>query len=447
MTAAEKAQKLRSLIRLLSDASEVVINEWEAEETTSSAQSESLLPSAELKDARRIILGASGMCVDLVQAPASRLTDVACSFFPARALHIAVRARIPDILANADPKEGLPVQEISQQAGVDEDKLTRVLRCLCTIQIFNEVKNKNFVNSPTSQSLVNNEPLRCWILLHGEELYTASDKLMPLLFDPTKTHSNANRGSAWQEVTGTKQNVWEYLEERIQQPDGRMQSRPQLAIWALGMVGGGRALAPSLYADFPWESLGSGIVIDVGGGVGGTSLDLAKRFPRLQFIVQDRASTIQQGEAIWLRELPDAVEAGRIKFVAHNFFAEQPVKGADVYLLRYILHDWPDDECVTILTGLRQAMGTNSRILIADQIINTTVGSVYIKAAPSPLPPNYGYASSFGNVHDLTMMAIHNGKERTPEQLLELADRAGLKLTQIWEGRGIISIAEMRRND
>ncbi|KAI0928563.1 hypothetical protein AcW1_005768 [Taiwanofungus camphoratus] len=145
------------------------------------------------------------MCVDLVQAPASRLTDVACSFFPARALHIAIRARITDILANADPKEGLPVQEISEQVGVDEANL--MLRCLCTIQIFNEVKNKNFVNSPTSQSLVNNEPLRCWILLHGEEIYTASDKLMPLLFDPTETHSNANRESAWQEVTRTKQNV------------------------------------------------------------------------------------------------------------------------------------------------------------------------------------------------------------------------------------------------
>lgn len=88
-------------------------------------------------------------------------------------------------------------------------------------------------------------------------------------------------------------------------------------------------------------------------------------------------------------------------------------------------------------------MGPGSIILVAEHAINTTVGSPKLKRAPSPLPPNYGYAHQWGNVHDLVMMAVHNGMERTPEMLDSLAKRAGLKVTRMWECRGVIAIAEL----
>lgn len=109
-----------------------------------------------------------------------------------------------------------------------------------------------------------------------------------------------------------------------------------------------------------------------------------------------------------------------------------------------VRHDWPDAACVTILTQLRKAMSPTSRILVADMVMHTTVGSNLLKNAPAPLPANYGSASIFKNMQDLAMLALFNGTERTPAQLSVLAERAGLKVAKIWECRSLVSITEMR---
>lgn len=67
-------------------------------------------------------------------------------------------------------------------------------------------------------------------------------------------------------------------------------------------------------------------------------LQLLPVYPQLKFVVQDRLENVKQGEEeIFPREAPDAIPSGRVKFMAHDFFQENPVKGADVYWLRGIL--------------------------------------------------------------------------------------------------------------
>jgi len=118
MSVAQRAEQLRALVRMLNDAAEVTIKEWEAEERAPPAESGHgvPLPSPALYEARRVIQGACGMCMDLIQEPGSRLTDVTCSYFISRALHIAVQARIADVLANVDPAQGMSSQEISRKS-------------------------------------------------------------------------------------------------------------------------------------------------------------------------------------------------------------------------------------------------------------------------------------------------------------------------------------------
>jgi hypothetical protein len=54
--------------------------------------------------------------------------------------------------------------------------------------------------------------------------------------------------------------------------------------------------------------------------------------------VQDRAPVLAQARReIWPRENPQALNNGRVKFLEHNFFDPNPVVGADIYWLRYIL--------------------------------------------------------------------------------------------------------------
>lgn len=99
--------------------------------------------------------------------------------------------------------------------------------------------------------------------------------------------------------------------------------------------------------------------------LGGFCLQLSHIYPQLNFVIEDRAPVLKQGQnEVWPRENPEALQQGRVQFVQHDFFTENPVKNADVYWFRYIIHDWSDDYCVQILKGIKAAMGSRSRILI-----------------------------------------------------------------------------------
>jgi 16S rRNA G1207 methylase RsmC len=79
-------------------------------------------------------------------------------------------------------------------------------------------------------------------------------------------------------------------------------------------------------------------VIDLGGSHGVVELELVKQFPRLKVKVQDLSEVIATAPAA----------ENRVEFQAYNFFTEQPVKRADVYLFRIIFHNWSDKYCVKI---------------------------------------------------------------------------------------------------
>ncbi|KAL8350943.1 hypothetical protein RB598_005954 [Gaeumannomyces tritici] len=82
--------------------------------------------------------------------------------------------------------------------------------------------------------------------------------------------------------------------------------------------------------------LRGGTLVDVGGSHGFVSVDLARQHRRMRFIVQDLPRTIESAPNP-VSEDGDATR--RIEFTAHDFFTDQVVKGADVYLLRWILHN------------------------------------------------------------------------------------------------------------
>ena len=112
---------------------------------------------------------------------------------------------------------------------------------------------------------------------------------------------------------------------------------------------------------FNWASLGNGLVVDVGGSHGLVSMNIAREFPSLRFIVQDLPSVIEDAKMKVPADLAD-----RVTFLAHDMFTEQPVKGADVYYFRWILHDWSDKYCVKILKSFIPALKPGARILFSE---------------------------------------------------------------------------------
>ena len=110
---------------------------------------------------------------------------------------------------------------------------------------------------------------------------------------------------------------------------------------------------------FDWKSYSGATVVDVGGGSGTFSAGLASRLPSLKFVVQDSEAVIGQSD------VPAAVK-DRVSFMPHDFFQEQPVKGAEIYFFRNIFHNWPDAKCISILRNHIPALAADTRIIIDD---------------------------------------------------------------------------------
>ncbi|KAL4250249.1 Mitogen-activated protein kinase [Abortiporus biennis] len=426
---------------LLVDASEQVINAWESsalgnpgpndvdDHSTSGYSTLPPLPSHQLYNARKIIQGSVGSILEIAQDPQQRLTELALQHYEGVSLNIVARARIADILNEGDKVKGVSIEELSKRTVIKDHKLARD-----TLQ-----------TTKSAKKMVDNEYLLSFLIFQTSgATYRASSELPRILFDSVKTESESINQTAFQETIGSKSTFFEWLEEQITLPDGTVVPKPESELFGLAMVGVGNVQGPPLHSDYPWADLGNATIVDVGGGVGGMCIELSKKYPNLKYIVQDRALVLEQAPRVWQKEALEILNADKVQFIPHDFFNEQPVKNADVYHLRYILHDWSDDKCVQILSALVPALGPNSRILVCDAVVQTTHGSPYIKPAPYPLLANYGFASRCIHQTDMAVMAIVNGRERTSEELDIVAKRAGLEVVKVWECRGDIWITELR---
>ena len=117
---------------------------------------------------------------------------------------------------------------------------------------------------------------------------------------------------------------------------------------------------------YPWPSLDypGSTFVDVGGGQGWVPRALVSSTNDIEFIVQDLDDTIKDGKEI----LPQKIEH-RIKFMQHDFFTEQPARMADVYFLRWILHDWSDKYALIILRSLVPALKEGARIILYERVL------------------------------------------------------------------------------
>jgi len=101
--------------------------------------------------------------------------------------------------------------------------------------------------------------------------------------------------------------------------------------------------------------------------------------------------------------------------LANDFFKSQPIKGADVYYMRMILHDWADSYCLQILKLLREAAAPNSKLLIVESIMSyasedTTIAQDISGGTglvpPEPLLRNWGHANVLSHLVNSQVLLI-----------------------------------------
>jgi hypothetical protein len=144
---------------------------------------------------------------------------------------------------------------------------------------------------------------------------------------------------------------------------------------------------------YPWSSLPpTATIVDVGGSHGFVCVELAKQYPEMKFVVQDLPKTVASA--------PKDVDS-RIQFQAHDFFTTQPVKGADVYLFRWILHNHSDKYSIKMLHALIPALKKGARVVINDHCLRDGYGEERL------------WDEKIIRTMDLVMLTLLNAKERS----------------------------------
>ncbi|KIW81975.1 hypothetical protein Z517_05001 [Fonsecaea pedrosoi CBS 271.37] len=488
----ESAAQLRAVLALLATAVENLACEWESSPSGNGvvdANIETAVPDTSTvshaeHDAVKTILAALGSIESLVLDPHTRLLNLSMSYLIARALHVVADHRVAELLTlnhNKPEARGVSAEDLARTTGLEQGKLCRVMRTLTSHHVFEEVEDGRFANNRISHALVGDAAFQANILLKGQLQYAASECLPQVLANPATRNSYDPRKTAFQQAVGTKLSLFDWMNETVLesevdwrprsrqrhplegdeegQGDGDGQdgpSRPHLSgqktvprpeknLFNLAISGQVRGTEKYCVLDFPWEDLPNGAtVVDVGGGIGSFCMQLHAHHAHLNLVVQDKPHVIQQGLALWKTKHHSALVEGRVHLTPHDFFKKNPVVGAEIYWLRYIIHDWADDDAIAILSRVADSMTPTSRVLIAETLMRTTVPADKFRSAATPLLANYGVAMAPAHMMDLNMMMMTNGRERTPAEFDRIVQAAGMVVDRVWDCRGPLSIVDCR---
>jgi hypothetical protein len=185
------------------------------------------------------------------------------------------------------------------------------------------------------------------------------------------------------------------------------------------MVGFHGGEPPTVAAAYDFSGLET--VVDVGGATGNLLATILARHTHLRGILYDLPHVV--------RDAPPLIQSrgvtDRVTIESGSFFDRVP-SGADAYLLSHIIHDWSEDQNLTILGNCRKAMKPSGRILIIEMVL---------PEGNTPHP---------GKLLDLMMLVGPGGRERTELEYRALLGKAGLRLTRVVPTESAVSVVEAR---
>jgi O-methyltransferase domain/Dimerisation domain len=159
---------------------------------------------------------------------------------------------------------------------------------------------------------------------------------------------------------------------------------------------------------------------DVGGGHGYLLCSLLTKHPHMRGTLLERAEVLRDERQLWSKKMS---LTDRCAHVPGDMFASVP--SADAYIMKHIIHDWNDDECVRIFSNIHKAAPPDARIFIAEYIVT------------GPDTPH------FAKLFDIHMMCWGTGRERTSEEYAALLERAGWKYVEtLYPSAGAIGVVE-----
>lgn len=289
--------------------------------------------------------------------------------------------------------------DLAPDLGLHAHSLHRLLRSLASFGIFSEDEHHRFHQTPMSEALKKGAPGSASATIRtmvGPAMYHGMGEFM---------YSLQTGLTAFEKAHGKP--LFDYLAEH----------QDEASLFSESMVGIHGAEPPAVAEAYDFSHFGT--IVDVGGATGNMLAHILTRHRQPKGLLYDRPHVVVDAPAlIAAHDLTD-----RIDIAEGNFFESVPTSG-DAYILSHIIHDWNEDQCLTILGNCRKAMKPTSKLLIVEFV----------------LPE--GNTPHFGKLADMVMLALPGGEERTAEDYRILLAKAGFHLDRVVGTASPVSIVE-----
>jgi hypothetical protein len=329
--------------------------------------------------------------------PHAQLIQMAMGHWVSRTVFVAARLGIADRLADG-PKTA---DELAGPTGTHAPSLYRFMRALANLGILTERSGHRFALTPLGEALRTGAPgsARASILTIANDWWVRGFSELPYSVQTGK--------SGFEKALGVP--IFEWLANNPE----------EASLFSETMIGVHGAEPPAVAAAYDFSSLPT--IVDVGGASGHMLATILGKYPGPRGILFDLPHVVQ--DAPTMLELHGV--ANRVTIQAGSFFERVPA-GGDAYLLSHIIHDWSEDQCLTILGNCRRAMTPSARLLLVEMVL---------PEGDTPHP---------GKMLDLMMLVGPGGQERTEPEYGTLLAKAGFRLTRVVPTSSPVSVVEAK---
>jgi hypothetical protein len=309
-----------------------------------------------------------------------------------QAVFVATKLGIADQISAA-PKS---IADLAQSAGVDESHLRQLMRALAGFGIFSVDENEQCRLTPLAEPLAAtgfaSSWLRNYVILWGEQLYPAGGQLLEM-FKSGRVAFDIAHGHPLYTLYNSP------TEDENPSKEGLVFRNFMSSVTAA------QTAAIVSAVDFqPYRH-----VVDVGGGRADLITAILRLNKHLKGTIIDQPNLADfVSERIRRANLTD-----RCDFVGGDFFKEVP-SGGDLYMIKHVLHDWPDRDVARILANISSAMPDDATLIIIEGILDE-------RDCIDPLL----------KTRDLEQMLWCGGKVRSRTEWELLLQNAGLQLASV----------------
>ncbi|MGE8433570.1 methyltransferase [Chryseobacterium joostei] len=296
----------------------------------------------------------------------------------------AAELNIADLLTDG-PKT---TSFLAGQTQSHEKQLYRVMRALSSAGIFEESENRTFALNDLGAALQTDVPGTA-----KNFIITIMSEHLPAYGD--LTYAVQTGKIPFDHIYG--KDLWKFYKENPKMGEN----------FGKGMTGmSGMELRGIIenYDFIPYKK-----IVDIGGGNGVMIHTILDNAPNSYGIIFDEANVIEKT----IQMIPEHLKE-RCSVAIGSFFDKIP-EGADLYTMKWIIHDWSDEECIQILKNCYNAMPKGAKLLIIDAVI----------------PDDSYNQHHMAKLLDIVMMACLTGRERTLSEFKMLIEKVGLKFNRL----------------